>query len=525
MFSRLRRAGDPARTGPRPSHQDVPVPRRPDRGDDNIRVLTDTRVAEVRGADRLEEVVLTEGDSGQNTVEPGTGLFVFVGAVPHTDFLDGVVMRNERGFIRPARTSPLPARGPGLAARARSVPAGDQRARDLRGRRRVRGHGPAGGLRGRVRARCASPSCTATWRPSDVDALERLKQVGLFSDLSDDDLRRICRDVTSCGSRPGNCCSRRTIPATARTWSSRAASRSSRPPKAVRRWWRSAGRQRDRRDGAAPGGAAHGVGASTVSDRGCCDPEADAGPAARGQPVGGAAMFRVLIERMRETSERLRHSDRMAQLGTLTAGIAHELNNPAAAVRRAAQRLNGELEDYTALLAGTETAGAGLARAGPRLPWSDRPRRRRRGTLALADARRRWRRGSSSARSRSLAPGTRAGRCRARRRVARAARRRPRRRSPSATPPGSWSPRSRSAGWSPRSDEGTRRLSDIVRALKGYAFLDQGPVQDVDVVQGIEDTLVLLGHKTRHVRVQREFDPTCRGSPRSAASSTRSGRT
>ena len=67
---------------------------------DNIRVLTNTTAAELRGADRLEEVVLANSESGQSTVEPSTGLFIFVGAVPHADFLDGVVIRNARGFIQ-----------------------------------------------------------------------------------------------------------------------------------------------------------------------------------------------------------------------------------------------------------------------------------------------------------------------------------------------------------------------------------------------------------------------------------------
>ena len=55
--------------------------------------------------------------------------------------------------------------------------------------------------------------------------------------------------------------------------------------------------------------------------------------------------------------------------------------------------------------------------------------------------------------------------------------------------------------------EGARRLSDIVGALRSYSYLDHAPVQDVDVVRGIEDTLVMLGHAAKGVRVVREFDP------------------
>jgi thioredoxin reductase (NADPH) len=65
---------------------------------DNIRVLTGTQVREVRGAGHLEEIVI-EGPDGRAT-EKAAGLFIFVGAVPHTDFLDDLVVMNSRGFIR-----------------------------------------------------------------------------------------------------------------------------------------------------------------------------------------------------------------------------------------------------------------------------------------------------------------------------------------------------------------------------------------------------------------------------------------
>ncbi len=55
-------------------------------------------------------------------------------------------------------------------------------------------------------------------------------------------------------------------------------------------------------------------------------------------------------------------------------------------------------------------------------------------------------------------------------------------------------------------EEGTRRMSAIVKALKSYAYLDQAPVQDVDITAGLEDTLLLLTYQTRDVAVEREYD-------------------
>jgi signal transduction histidine kinase len=44
---------------------------------------------------------------------------------------------------------------------------------------------------------------------------------------------------------------------------------------------------------------------------------------------------------------------------------------------------------------------------------------------------------------------------------------------------------------------GARRIADIVKALKGYSYMDQAPVQAVDVREGLNDTLVMLSSKLR----------------------------
>ncbi|WP_052665301.1 FAD-dependent oxidoreductase [Nitriliruptor alkaliphilus] len=67
---------------------------------ENIRVLTTTQVREVRGATHLEELVLESRGSDEPVTEKAAGLFIFVGAEPYTDFLQGVVALNFRGFVR-----------------------------------------------------------------------------------------------------------------------------------------------------------------------------------------------------------------------------------------------------------------------------------------------------------------------------------------------------------------------------------------------------------------------------------------
>jgi len=53
---------------------------------------------------------------------------------------------------------------------------------------------------------------------------------------------------------------------------------------------------------------------------------------------------------------------------------------------------------------------------------------------------------------------------------------------------------------------GTTRISEIVRALKSYSYMDQAPVQEVDVRKGLDDTLVMLRSKLKDgIRVERDY--------------------
>src|SRR6202521_4322081 len=57
-------------------------------------------------------------------------------------------------------------------------------------------------------------------------------------------------------------------------------------------------------------------------------------------------------------------------------------------------------------------------------------------------------------------------------------------------------------------ESGTSRISDLVRAIKEYTFMDQAPVQNVDIVKSLETTLTILNHKLKKgVVVQRDYQP------------------
>jgi signal transduction histidine kinase len=56
--------------------------------------------------------------------------------------------------------------------------------------------------------------------------------------------------------------------------------------------------------------------------------------------------------------------------------------------------------------------------------------------------------------------------------------------------------------------ESTRRISELVAAVKSYSQMDRASMQQVDLVEGLESTLVMLGHKLRDgVVVVRDYDP------------------
>jgi thioredoxin reductase (NADPH) len=68
-------------------------------GRENIEVCLNSSVIEAEGEDHLERIVIKSSASGETEIVPTQALFILIGAVPHTDWLEGVVERDERGFI------------------------------------------------------------------------------------------------------------------------------------------------------------------------------------------------------------------------------------------------------------------------------------------------------------------------------------------------------------------------------------------------------------------------------------------
>ncbi len=57
-------------------------------------------------------------------------------------------------------------------------------------------------------------------------------------------------------------------------------------------------------------------------------------------------------------------------------------------------------------------------------------------------------------------------------------------------------------------EHSSARISDLIKAIKEYSYMDQGPMQEVDIERGLETTLTIMNHKLkRGITVIREYAP------------------
>ena len=68
-------------------------------GTDNIEVMPFHSVVEAKGGDRLEEILVKDSQTDEVKTFKTNSLFIFIGATPSTDWLEGTVQRDERGFL------------------------------------------------------------------------------------------------------------------------------------------------------------------------------------------------------------------------------------------------------------------------------------------------------------------------------------------------------------------------------------------------------------------------------------------
>ena len=204
--------------------------------------------------------------------------------------------------------------------------------------------------------------------------------------------------------------------------------------------------------------------------------------------------------------------ERLASLGTMAAGLAHELNNPAAAARRTATEMAEMIDVVTSSIArfvesGMERSGAQELVALQQEATARAASSSALDALAAADAEdallERLEALGVGEPWRLAEPLAAAGMDEAwLDRVAESA-------GPATDAALRWIAATLTAGrLAAELQESTARMSALVGAVKTYAYMDRGELVEIDLHEGLETTLVVLGHKLKHteIRVQREYD-------------------
>lgn len=229
-------------------------------------------------------------------------------------------------------------------------------------------------------------------------------------------------------------------------------------------------------------------------------------------PIVGMRILQIAAERMQGTVSIQVQQQKTMALGKLSAGLAHELNNPAAATRRAAKSLRERFADLQAHAVTLSALGFGAEQASHLIAFQQRATATALETPVLGAL-------AQSEREDALAD---------------------------------WlDERGVADGWEMAEsfvtagltaddldelltdipddqieavltwfhdamdavtlldeiEQGSSRISDLVRAIKSYTYMDQGEVQDINVHEGIDNTLTVLRHKLGAINVVREYDP------------------
>ncbi|GHO67982.1 sensor histidine kinase [Ktedonobacter sp. SOSP1-52] len=222
-------------------------------------------------------------------------------------------------------------------------------------------------------------------------------------------------------------------------------------------------------------------------------------------------LFAAMAQRIHNTETRVQQSEKLSGLGKLSAGLAHELNNPAAASHRAAGQLRTTLQEMLtadqtlhqqltprqwALLADIQRAASTQQAVQVRLDTLTQSEREETLTAWLEDQglSEAWElaatfveAGLETAHFETLAEEFA---------------------HDLLQPALTWLAATLTAnGLLTQVEQSTTRISDLVKAVKEYSYMDRAQLQEVDIHDGLENTLTILDHKLRgHINVIRAYD-------------------
>jgi signal transduction histidine kinase len=231
-------------------------------------------------------------------------------------------------------------------------------------------------------------------------------------------------------------------------------------------------------------------------------------PAIHGRVMQAVAPVMSRVTSIEQSRERL------TSLGTMAAGLAHELNNPAAAARRAAAQITEALDVINSAIAHFVEAGVEREQAGRLVALQQQALAHASACTALdaldaSDAE-----DDLLARLEALGvaepwqlaePLAVAGVDQAwLDQVVEAA-------GPATDAALRWVAASLSSvRLAAELEESTERMSSLVGSVKSYAYMDRGELVEVDLHEGLETTLAVLGYKLKHTEIElvREYDRT-----------------
>ncbi len=220
----------------------------------------------------------------------------------------------------------------------------------------------------------------------------------------------------------------------------------------------------------------------------------------------------ILLDRVREVTRMEQQSEKLNALGKLAGNLAHELNNPASAAQRSAAGILEELRVY-----GHERFNLGrlclnAEKTEKVLVWEDQVRAeaKRLGKPAETEQTHRedeiakWLQSHDIQESWHIAPelaefGVVPGQLEG---------------LTGYLDPGAIGIVLSQLTSSLRTEriaeamlDSTARIFDLIRAIKDYSYMDQMPIQEVDVPQSLENTLAMVASRLRKVKVIRDYEP------------------
>jgi signal transduction histidine kinase len=231
----------------------------------------------------------------------------------------------------------------------------------------------------------------------------------------------------------------------------------------------------------------------------------------RAVPSMGQRCVSVLLDRVREMTRLEQQTEKLNALGKLAGNLAHEMNNPASAAQRAASGLLDELRVY-----GQEKFKLGGLCLGEQhlfqvKNWQQEIREHARETspdpaqhAAIEDRLQTWLKNHGVRETWKIAPelaelGVTADQLNPLGEFLNA--------ESLSIVLAQFASSVRAERIAEAMLDSTARIFDLIRAIKDYSFMDQAPIQEIDVRQGLENTLTMLQSRLANVEIERRYAP------------------